>query len=128
MLLSLVRFVNTGVLIVHVSWDNTNASMKARCSGLVGVREHIKDRLGKHGNTGEPNVSTRDNAGRGQPQEQQTRLIRELVASDQTIRISDRRTVVFEPRETEGKEKGEGSLSISIVPIESREIMTDESR
>ena len=32
------------------------------------------------------------------------------------------------PRETEGKEKDEGSLSIFIVLIESREIMTDESR
>lgn len=80
MLLSLVRFVNTGVLIVHVSWDNTNASLKARCGGLVGVEGHIKGRTGKHGNTGEPNVSTRDYAGRGQPREQQTRLDRELVA------------------------------------------------
>jgi len=95
MLLSLVRFVNAGVLIVHVSWDNTNASMKARCSGLVGVQGHIRGRTGKHGNTGEPNVSTRDYAGRGQPQEQQTGLIRELVAPDLMIRISDRRKVVF---------------------------------
>jgi hypothetical protein len=95
MLLSLVRFVNTGVLNVHVIWDNTNASIMARCSGLVGVEGHIKGRAGKHGNTGEPNVSTRDNAGRGQPQEQQTRLVRELVAPDLTIRISDRRKVVF---------------------------------
>jgi len=94
MLLSLVRFVNTRVLIVHVSWDNTNASMKARCSGLVGVEGHIRGRTGKHGNKREPNVSTRDDAGRGQPQEQQTRLIRELVAPELTIRISDRRTVV----------------------------------
>ena len=31
----------------------------ARCGGLVGVGEHIKGRKGKHGNTGEPNVSTR---------------------------------------------------------------------
>ena len=31
-------------------------------------------------------------------------------------------------RETEVKEKGEGSLSIPIVPIENREIKTDESR
>jgi hypothetical protein len=36
--------------------------------------------------------------------------------------------VVSVPRETEGKEKGEGSLSILIVPIESREIWTAESR
>ena len=94
MLLSLVRFVNTGVLTVHGSWDNTNASKKARCSGLVGVEGHIRGRIGKHGNTGEPNVSTRNVAGRGQPQEQQTRLIRELVAPDLTIKISDRRKVV----------------------------------
>lgn len=32
------------------------------------------------------------------------------------------------PRETEGKEKDEGSLSIFIVPIEIREIGTAESR
>jgi hypothetical protein len=36
--------------------------------------------------------------------------------------------VVSVPRETEGKEKDEGSLSIPIVPIESREIRTAESR
>jgi len=36
--------------------------------------------------------------------------------------------VVSVPRETEGKEKDEGSLSIFIVPIESREIRTAESR
>lgn len=94
MLLSLVRFVNTGVLTVHESWDNTNASKKARCSGLVGVEGHIRGRKGKHGNTGEPTVSTRNVAGRGQPQEQQTRLIRKLVAPDLTIKISDRRKVV----------------------------------
>lgn len=38
--------------------------------------------------------------------------------------------MVSVPRETEGKEKekDEGSLSIPIVPIESREIRTAESR
>ena len=38
--------------------------------------------------------------------------------------------MVSVPRETEGneKEKDEGSLSIFIVPIESREIWTAESR
>jgi hypothetical protein len=36
--------------------------------------------------------------------------------------------VVSVPRETEGKEKDEGSLSSLIVPIESREIWTAESR
>jgi len=32
--------------------------------------------------------------------------------------------VVSVPRETEGKEKDEGSLSVLIVPLESREIGT----
>jgi len=54
-------------------------------------------------------------------------LIRELVAPALAIRTSSKR-VVSVPRETEGKEKDEGSLSISIVPIESREIRTAESR
>ncbi len=36
--------------------------------------------------------------------------------------------MVSEPRETEGEEKDEGSLSILIVLIESREIRTAESR
>ena len=63
MLLNLIRFVNTGVLTVKRSWDNTKASLQARCGGPVGVREHIKGRIGNHGNTGGPNVSTRANAG-----------------------------------------------------------------
>ena len=65
---------------------------------------------------------------RGQPQEQQTGLYRKPVEPEIAIRTNDRRKVVSKPRETEGKEKGEGSLSIPVVPIESREIMTDESR
>jgi hypothetical protein len=36
--------------------------------------------------------------------------------------------VVFLTRETEVKKKDEGSLSIPIVPIESRETKTDGSR
>jgi len=45
------------------------------------------------------------------------------------IRTSSK-SVVSVPRETEGKEKekDEGSLSIPIIPIESREIRTAESR
>ncbi len=65
----------------------------------------------------------------GQPREQETGLLRELVAPVVVIRTSSKR-VVSVPRETEGKEKekDEGSLSISILPIESREIRTAESR
>lgn len=43
-------------------------------------------------------------------------------------RISSKALVVSVPRETEGKEKDEGSLSISIVLFENREIRTAESR
>jgi len=43
------------------------------------------------------------------------------------IRTSNKHVVSL-PRETEGKEKDGGSLSIPIVPIESREIRTAESR
>ena len=56
-----------------------------------------------------------------------TGLLRELVAPAVVIIISDGRMVSV-PRETEGKEKDEGSLSILIVPFESREIWTAESR
>jgi hypothetical protein len=57
-----------------------------------------------------------------------TGLLRESAAPEVMIRTSSRRKVVSIPRETEGKEKGEGSLSIFIVPFESREIWTAESR
>jgi len=57
-----------------------------------------------------------------------TGSVRNLVAPAQTIRISNRSKVVSIPRETEGTEKDEGSLSIFIVLIESREIRTAESR
>ena len=57
-----------------------------------------------------------------------TRLLRELAAPEVMIRTSSRRKVVSILRETEGKEKGEGSLSIFIVPLENREIGPTESR
>ena len=63
----------------------------------------------------------------GLPRDQETKLPRELVAPVVTIRISNKRVVSL-PRETKGKEKDEGSLSILIVLIESREIWTAESR
>jgi len=56
-----------------------------------------------------------------------TGYCRELAAPVDTLRISSK-CVVSIPRETEGKEKGIGSLSMLIVPIESREIRTAESR
>ncbi len=40
-------------------WDNTKTTIMASRDGFVGVLEHIKGRIGKHGNTGEPNVYTR---------------------------------------------------------------------
>jgi hypothetical protein len=45
-----------------------------------------------------------------------TGLLRELVAPAVVIRISNGR-MVSAPRETEGKEKDEGSLSILVVPL-----------
>jgi len=51
----------------------------------------------------------------------------ELATPDDTLRISSK-CVESVPRETEGKEKGIGCLSILIVLFESREIRTAESR
>ena len=89
-----------------MGWDNTNTSTKARCGGLVGVGEHIRGRLGKHGNTGEPHVSTRKMRGiYGQSRDQETGLFGELVAPEVTLRISNRRSGIL----TEGnRREGEG--------------------
>ena len=91
MLLSLERDYQYRSLTHRSGWDNTKTALKASCDGPVGVGEHIRGRTGKHGNTGEPNVSTRRNAAYGQPRDQMTRLIRELVALDVAIRTSNKR-------------------------------------
>jgi hypothetical protein len=45
-----------------IHWENIKVAIWASYGDLVGVVEHIKSRRGKHGNTGEPNVSTRSTA------------------------------------------------------------------
>jgi hypothetical protein len=64
----------------------------------------------------------------GQPRDQTTGLCRDLAAPCHNDKNKQQAQVVSIPRETEGKEKGRGSLSIFIVPIEIREIRTAESR
>lgn len=64
----------------------------------------------------------------GPPHDQGTGLHRKHAAPVVMIRISSMGKVVSVPRETEGKEKDEGSLSTPIVPYKSREIWTAESR
>ncbi|TAJ09708.1 hypothetical protein DMA11_19910 [Marinilabiliaceae bacterium JC017] len=74
-----------------------------------------------HGNTGEPTVSTRNkgNTRASLPQSPVTELGTHILPIRYEKDVS---YVVSEPRETEGKEKDEGSLSMPIVPYESREI------
>lgn len=51
-----------------------------RYENLVGVGDHIKVRRGRHGNTGEPTVSTRNKADHGPLLEQGTGSHRKLAA------------------------------------------------
>ena len=67
------------------------SSVRVSSGGLVGVGDHIKDRTGKRGNMGEPTVSTRKSAARGQPRDQKTGLQRKLAAPEVTVRTSSRR-------------------------------------
>jgi len=64
----------------------------------------------------------------GPPQEQRDRVTRDTCYSRSDVKNKEQAQVVSRPRETEGKEKDEGSLSIFIVPLESREIRAAESR
>jgi len=76
---------------------------------------------GLHGNTGEPPASTRNMVRRID----HTQTIRaNWVNVVIQISVKKRATskVVSKSRETEDKEKGEGSLSIFILPIERWEI------
>ena len=75
-----------------------------------------------HGNTGEPPVSTRIRVNMEIPYQRFSKSVLVYTPTrtgDKNKGVSD---VVSVPRETEGKEKDKGSLSISIVPIESWEI------
>ena len=59
----------------------------------------------------------------GQPRDQTTGLCRDLAAPCHNDKNKQQAQVVSMPRETEGKEKGRGSLSNFIVLFESREIV-----
>ncbi|MFO7671019.1 MAG: hypothetical protein R6W31_15285 [Bacteroidales bacterium] len=69
-----------------MSWGNTEVSLVVRCGSLVGVGDHIRVRIGRHGNTGEPTVSTRREAEQGPPLDQRTGLPREHAAPGVTRR------------------------------------------
>lgn len=82
------------------------------CYCPVGILDLIKCRIGIHGNTGEPPVSTR--VRNGHP----NGMVQELMVFNVTVsyvKEEDIDVVVSEPRETEGKEMDEGSLSYLIV-------------
>ena len=96
----------------------------------TGVLDYIKGRRGLYGNTGEPPASTRDTGFRVTPNE---RLKTQVISGKycrRELRKEEGDIVKWYPKpsEGEGKEKSEGSLSIFIVPIESREICSTESR
>jgi hypothetical protein len=79
-----------------------------------GSKERSKDRKGLHGNTGEPNFSTRKMVNKESPYPKSPIPLgkyRHLVRSKEKHGIE----VVFRARETEGKKKEEGSLSILVV-------------
>jgi len=88
----------------------------------TGVFVYVKDTSGTHGNTGEPPASTRTkvNMETPYPKFSKSKMVHMLtIIDDKNKSISK---VVSVPRETEGNEKGKGSLSASIVPFESWEI------
>jgi len=78
--LSLESCVKYQGLCFSLCRDNTEAAVRVSCGGLVGVGDHIRDRRGNRGNTGEPTVSTRTIAAQGQPRDQKTGLRRKLAA------------------------------------------------
>jgi len=116
----------TGALTVNWVWA-TQKHRKRRDANVWSGSKAISE-------TGRGNTGTRESlptphelAGMGCPRDKTTGINKApaaLLIRKEKLQAE----VVFVPRETEGKEKVGGSLSIPIVPIESREIKPDESR
>lgn len=88
----------------------------------TGVLVYIKGTTGMHGNTGEPPVSTGIKVQYGNTLPKISKLVQVYTLTRTDAKDKGVSEVVSVPRETEGKEKDKGSLSISIVPIESWKI------
>lgn len=113
---------------VHISSESLHSSLqgqhrsidKARCGGSAGVLYQGKCTEGFPGNLGEPNASLRARVERSDPTETDRACL--VYASTRKSAKKREHRKVSKPRKTEGKEKGEGSLSILIVLIERWEI------
>ena len=105
-----------------MDWGNTKSALMTSGGGSTGVREYIKGRIGLYGNTGEPNVSARNAGNVDGREKKKSDFVMDNIAFITREKKRAISQAVTEPRETEGKVKDEGSLSIPIVPTESWEI------